>query len=51
MEYMAFPRLCALSEIAWASPQTKDFAGFVQRLDPHLHRLDGLKVNYCKKFE
>ena len=51
MEYMAFPRLCALAEIAWTPPQGKDYTGFVQRLARHQRRLDGLKVNYCKKIE
>jgi len=51
VEYMAFPRLCAVSEAAWTVPQKKDYTDFVQRLARHENRLDLLKVNYCKKFE
>ncbi|WP_327087265.1 beta-N-acetylhexosaminidase [Nonomuraea sp. NBC_01738] len=34
VEYMAFPRLCALAEVAWGT--SGDFAGFRARLEPHL---------------
>jgi hexosaminidase len=51
VEYMAFPRLCALSEIAWTNPAQKNYADFIQRLVHHQNRLDNLKVNYCKKNE
>ena len=46
LELFAFPRLCALAEIAWCSPAPKDFSQFLQRLDGHLPRLDALGVNY-----
>lgn len=45
-EYMAFPRLCALSEVAWTPPEKKDYGSFLERLNVHLKRLDYLKVNY-----
>lgn len=48
LELFAFPRLCALAEIAWSPPQPKDFSGFQQRLAGHLSRLDALDVNYWK---
>lgn len=51
MEYMSFPRLCALAEVDWAPPETKNYDDFKSRLLVHLNRLDGLKVNYCKKYE
>ncbi|MDX6739521.1 beta-N-acetylhexosaminidase [Actinocorallia sp. A-T 12471] len=38
VEYLAYPRLCALAETAW-SDLPKDFAGFTARLRPHLARL------------
>jgi hexosaminidase len=47
-EYMAFPRLCALAEVAWTPAAQKDYAKFLQRLRPHLLRLDALQVNYRK---
>jgi lysophospholipase L1-like esterase len=46
LELFAFPRLCALAEIAWCPPAPKDFSGFQQRLAAHFSRLDALGVNY-----
>ncbi len=46
VEYMAFPRLCALSEVTWTSRGNKDYDGFLDRLHLHLARLDALRVNY-----
>lgn len=45
-EYMAYPRLIALSEVLWTSKQRRDFADFSRRLPAHLLRLDALDVNY-----
>ena len=45
-EYMAFPRLPALAEIAWTQPAQKDYKDFVERLAKHLERLKALDVNY-----
>lgn len=47
LEYMAFPRAIALSEVAWTS-EGRNEADFKQRLEKHLPRLDKLKVNYRK---
>ncbi|MGI5170194.1 beta-N-acetylhexosaminidase [Spirillospora sp. CA-253888] len=44
VEYMAFPRLCALAEVAWGT--TGEFAEFTGRLEGHLRRLDHLGVHY-----
>ncbi|GAA3196377.1 beta-N-acetylhexosaminidase [Actinocorallia longicatena] len=38
VEYLAYPRLCALAEIAWSS-RPRDFAEFTARVGPHLARL------------
>lgn len=46
VEYMAFPRLCALAEVGWSSKVDKDYVGFKQRLRKHLKRLDLLDVKY-----
>jgi len=48
MEYMAFPRACALSEVAWSPGELRKFDEFSQRLLVHLQRLDVLNVNYRK---
>src|SRR5690606_29190146 len=34
VEYMVFPRLCALAEVAWSSSQ-RDFKDFELRLEQH----------------
>jgi len=48
VEYMAYPRLCALAEVVWTPPQRKDYQEFLSRLAHHLKRLDALDVNYHK---
>ena len=47
-EYMGFPRLTALAEVAWTPTEKKDYADFIGRLKVHDKRLDLLGVNYCK---
>ncbi|MBZ2198994.1 beta-N-acetylhexosaminidase [Ruania sp. N2-46] len=45
LEYMLFPRLCAVSEVAWGT--RTDYVQFVHRLgNGHLARLDRLGVGY-----
>ena len=44
-EYMYFPRLCALAEVAW-SGREREWLSFQSRLEAHLARLDALGVNY-----
>lgn len=46
VEYQAFPRLCAFSEVAWTDKKNKDWAAFLERLPQHLMRLGALDVNY-----
>lgn len=46
MEYMAFPRACALSEVAWTPVGRKDFNEFRSRLEKHVERLKILDVNF-----
>lgn len=45
VQYMAFPRMCALAERAWGSPR-QSFEEFEERLRAHLTRLDELGVAY-----
>lgn len=47
-EYMSFPRLCALAEVAWTPNEMKDRDDFRARLDAMLRRLDIMGVNYRK---
>jgi hexosaminidase len=46
LEYMAFPRLCALAEATWSPPQSRNFEDFTRRLRIDNRRLDLLGVNY-----
>ena len=46
VEYMAWPRLCALSEVLWSPREARDWADFERRFATHRERLDALDVNY-----
>lgn len=46
VEFMVFPRLVALAEVAWTRREQKNFADFSARLWRHLPRLSALDVNY-----
>jgi hexosaminidase len=47
VEYMLFPRIYALSEIAWTPPQQKNYTNFSEeRVPVHLARLDRSKTLY-----
>ena len=46
LEYMAFPRLCALAEVTWSPSQSRNFEDFTRRLKIDNRRLDQLGVNY-----
>ena len=43
VEYLAYPRLCALAEVGWSAPP-RDYAGFLDRLGAHEQRLRSLGV-------
>jgi hexosaminidase len=46
VEYMAFPRACALAEVVWTPREERDYGDFVRRLAVHLERLAVLDVQY-----
>ena len=46
VEYMAFPRMLALSEVNWSPLESKNFADFQKRLTNQFSRLDKQNVNY-----
>ena len=46
VEYMAFPRACALAEVGWTAKEKKDWDSFQLRLDKHKLRLAELFVNF-----
>lgn len=45
LQYQAFPRMCALAERAWGSPE-QSYDEFLERLREHLRRLDALGIGY-----
>ncbi|MTE26857.1 beta-N-acetylhexosaminidase [Winogradskyella ouciana] len=47
VEYMAFPRLLAMSEVVWLKPENKNYEDFVSRLETFHKRLDALGINYA----
>ncbi len=46
VEYMLFPRLLAISEVAWRPAASKSYAEFVPRMGQQFARLDAKKINY-----
>ncbi len=48
VEYLLFPRLAALAEVAWEPRGTKEWTGFLERLDHFLPRLDVQGVRYAR---
>lgn len=48
MQYMALPRLAALSEVQWSQPALKDYNSFTNRLTEFTHLYDRLGYNYAK---
>ena len=50
VEYMAFPRMLAMSELGWSGASENmetDYPNFLRRLEPFLKRLDVLNINYA----
>ncbi|MEM6517342.1 MAG: family 20 glycosylhydrolase [Bacteroidota bacterium] len=47
VEYMAFPRMLALSEVVWSGTESRDYIDFVKRLEYFHERLDNLNINYA----
>ena len=48
LEYMLLPRLCALSEVQWCAPETKDYERFSAALNHTYEILDAMGLNYRK---
>lgn len=47
MEYLAFPRLAALAEVAWSPAGSKNWAAFLRRLDVLTRHYDYMEINYA----
>lgn len=48
VEYMIFPRIAALAEVSWTQLGSKNWPGFVHRLDKLLTRWDYMGIDYAK---
>ena len=48
IEYMAYPRACALSEVVWTPVHQKSFNQFLNRWREHSKRLEMLNVNFAR---
>lgn len=48
VEYMVYPRACALAEVVWSPKQNRNYENFLQRMQTHFTRLDDWSVNYAK---
>lgn len=50
-EYMMFPRVFALAEIAWSPKSKRDYPGFLQRLRAQETLLDRLNINRFRNYD
>jgi hexosaminidase len=48
LEYMAWPRLMAIAEVAWSQKSKKDWNKFSNKVEHHFNILDTLKIKYAK---
>lgn len=48
LEYMAWPRLMAVAEVAWSPKLNKNWNQFSQRVEAHFSKLDTLQIKYAK---
>ena len=46
VEYMIFPRACALAEAVWSPKASRNWDDFERRMQGHYPRLDALGINY-----
>ena len=47
-EYMAFPRLAAMSEVLWSAKELRNWKDFSRRIQTMMRRYDQMNVNYSK---
>ncbi|MEL4358986.1 MULTISPECIES: beta-N-acetylhexosaminidase [unclassified Luteococcus] len=46
VEYLIWPRACALGEVAWSTPEGRSWDEFSTRLAAHTRRLDAAGINH-----
>lgn len=50
VEYMIFPRICAMAEVVWTQKKLKNYEDFSQRILSHFKRFDRWGNNYARTF-
>ncbi len=50
VEYMAFPRACALSEVVWSAKGKRSWTDFSKRIQVHMTRLDAVGLKFSRSF-
>lgn len=50
VEYMAYPRACALAEVVWTAKEKKNWKDFSKRIKTHMMRLSAADVNHAKSY-
>lgn len=48
VQYMELPRIAAMSEVQWTTPEKKDYISFTKRLPALISHYDALGYNYAK---
>ncbi|MBK6932070.1 MAG: family 20 glycosylhydrolase [Saprospirales bacterium] len=50
VEYMTYPRACALSEVLWTPAEKKNWDDFARRLRAHFSRMERLGVQFARSY-
>lgn len=50
VEYMAFPRACAMAEVVWSAKAKRNWTDFAKRIQPHFARLDAAGLKFARSF-
>lgn len=48
VQYMIFPRMAALAEVAWSRTDIRSYVDFAQRIEVHTKLYPAMKVNYSR---
>lgn len=48
LQYMVFPRLSALAEVGWSTPEKKNWEKFKLKMETEYNRYEALGINYSK---
>ncbi len=51
VDYMTFPRISALAEVAWSPAERINWDDFQRRLDPQLHRYDRAGIVWARELQ